>query len=99
MVSSSSRSMQKALMLNLIIFIAGTVLHNVALGDFSYASILSDVTGGSALASIQGYFALNNSSATITGMLLVFAYAAVFSLAKFFVKRMKRVYEPLINTR
>ena len=87
MGSSSSRTIQNALILNLIIFLAGAVTHNIALADFSYADLLSKIIGASMLAGMQSYFALSNSSAIITGMLLVFAYAIVYSLAKLFVVR------------
>ncbi len=89
MGSSSSRSIQNALILNLIIFLAGAIAHNILLTDFSYAGLLGNVIGASTLASLQSYFALTNSSAIITGILLVFAYAAVYSLAKLFVGKIK----------
>lgn len=93
MGSSSSRSIQNALILNLLIFLAGAVAHNIALTDFSYANLLSNVIDVSMLAGMQSYFALSNSSAIITGILVVFAYAAVYSLGKLFVVRIKKSHE------
>ncbi len=77
------------LILNLIIFLGGAIAHNILLMDFSYADLLGNVIDASLLTSLQNYFALTNSSAIITGMLLVFAYAAVYSLAKLFVGKIK----------
>ncbi len=97
MGNSSSRIIQNALILNLIIFLAGIVTHNIVLSEFSYATILGNVTDAPMLVGIQSYFALSNSSAIITGVLIVFAYAAVFSLVKQFIGRKKRSYELAVN--
>jgi len=86
MGSSSSRKVQNALILNLVIFLAGVISHNVALGDFSYSTFLMGKIDYYMLAGLQGYFALSNSSAIITGTLVVFAYALLYSLAKFVVE-------------
>lgn len=96
MGSSSSRSIQNALILNLIIFLTGAIVHNIAIMDFSYADLLSSIIGTSTLAGMQSYFALSNSSAVITGMLVVFAYAAVYSIAKPFVGRIKKRSHELV---
>ncbi|MGH9876531.1 MAG: hypothetical protein ACRD5H_02755 [Nitrososphaerales archaeon] len=82
-MSSSSRKVQNALILNLVIFLAGAITHNVALGDFSYSTFLIDKIDYYTLVGLQDYFALTNSSAIITGTLVVFAYALLYSLAKF----------------
>ncbi len=84
------------LILNLIIFLGGAIAHNILLMDFSYADLLSNVIDASTLAGLQSYFALTNSSAVITGMLLVFVYAAVYSLAKLFVGRIKNDHHELV---
>lgn len=89
MGSSSSRAIQNALILNLLIFLAGALIHNIVLTDFSYANILNKIIDISTLTVLQSYFTLTNSSAAITGMLVVFAYAAVYSLGKLFVARVK----------
>jgi len=99
MGGSSSRSIQNALILNLIIFLVGAIAHNILLTDFSYENLLSNVIDTSTLASLQSYFALINSSAIITGMLLVFVYTAVYSLVKLFVGRIKNdQYELTLKT-
>jgi hypothetical protein len=87
MGSSSSRKVQNALILNLIIFLAGAITHNVALGDFSYSTFLIGKIDYYTLVGLQDYFALSNSSAIITGTLVVFAYALFYSLAKFVTER------------
>lgn len=99
MGSSSSRNVQNALILNLVIFLAAAITHNVALGDFSYANHLSKVVDSSTMASLQGYFALNNSSAIITGTLVVFAYAALYSLAKFAAERIIPPHQLVVKVR
>ncbi|MGH9922345.1 MAG: hypothetical protein ACRD38_06310 [Nitrososphaerales archaeon] len=86
-MSSSSRKVQNALILNLVIFLAGAITHNVALGDFSYSTFLIDKIDYYTLVGLQDYFALTNSSAIITGTLVVFAYALLYSFAKFVGER------------
>jgi len=97
MGSSSSRSIQNALILNLLIFLAGAITHNITLTNFSYANLLSNIIDASTLAGMQSYFALSNSSAVITGMLVVFAYAALYSMAKLIVGRIKRSHELVVE--
>ncbi|GEM_PF-3425496 len=87
MGSSSSRKVQNALILNLVLFLAAAITHNVALGDFSYSTFLIGKIDYYAFAGLQDYFALSNSSAIITGTLVVFAYALLYSLAKFVAER------------
>lgn len=82
---SSCRTIQNTLILNLIIFLAGVIVHHIMLTDFSYENLLVNMTNISMLPGILSYFALSNSSAIITGLLVVFAYAAVYSLAKMLV--------------
>jgi len=97
MGSSSSRSIQNALILNLLIFLAGAITHNITLTNFSYANLLSNIIDASTLAGMQSYFALSNSSAVITGMLVVFAYAALYSMAKLVVERIKRSHKLVVE--
>jgi len=78
-------------MLNLLIFLVGAVTHNIMLTGLSYANLLSSIIDISTLAGLQSYFVLENSSAVITGLLVVFAYAAVYSLGKLFVVRIKKI--------
>ena len=99
MGSSSSRKVQNALMLNLVIFLAGAITHNVALGDFSYSTFLIGKIDYYTLAGLQDYFALSNSSAIITGTLVVFAYALLYSLAKFVVERVIPPHQLVVKVR
>ena len=99
MGSSSSRKVQNALILNLIIFLAGAITHNVALGDFSYSTFLIGKVDYCTLVGLQDYFSLNNSSAIITGTLVVFAYALLYSLAKFVVERIMPPRELVVKVR
>jgi hypothetical protein len=50
-------------------------------------------------ASLQDYFALSNSSAIITGTLVVFAYALLYSLAKFVVERIIPPHQLVVKVR
>jgi hypothetical protein len=77
--------MQNALILNLIIFLAGVTVHNIILTDFSYENILVNMINIYMLPGMLSYFALGNSSAIITGLLVVFVYTAVYFLAKLLV--------------
>ena len=52
MGNSSSRIIQNALILNLIIFLVGIVTHNIVLSEFSYATILGNVTDAPMLVGI-----------------------------------------------
>lgn len=90
MGSSSLRSIQSSLILNLIIFLAGAITHNIALTDFSYENVLNKFIDSSLLASMQSYFALSNSSTVITGMLVVFAYAGFYSFSKLLASRIRK---------
>ena len=99
MGSSSSRKVQNALILNLVIFLAAAITHNVALGDFSYSSFLMGNIDYYTFAALQDYFALSNASAIITGTLVVIAYAALYSLAKFVGERIIPQHQLVVKVR
>lgn len=96
MDSSTTQSIQNALILNLVIFIVATTVHNMMMTDFSYIYLLSNITHSSLLPIVHSYFALANSSAIITGMIAVFAYAALHSILKLLSRRTNHSNELIV---